>query len=261
MPIRPKAIQIITSLFLALFILACAEEKKYGPPNVAVDELKGDYNKWYNYQYRYIDLTANFSALDEHSNDISKIDFLEKLTSGKFIPIKMNAAKSSLYYKLFPIDEKSQKQISTSMRSLASMQFVNAGHLGKNYPRFSFQDIEGNTYDSKQLSGKHLVIKYWFINCKPCVAEMPEFEFVKNKYQNLDVNFISMAFDDPDELNEFFEDKEYKIPTISVSQNYISDSIGIKYYPTHLLLNEEGKIVSVTNDMKHLRRRLKDFVD
>ncbi|MUP44688.1 TlpA family protein disulfide reductase [Gramella sp. BOM4] len=245
-----------------LLIAGCEEDKKeYANANVNVNELRADFNKWARYHYTYIDLTSNFTALDEDANEITRKEFVQKLTSGKFIPVKMNSTKNSLYYKLFTLDEKSPEQLSKSIRSMASRDYVNVLHLDNKYPEFSFQDINGKTYKSEDLSGKHLVIKYWFINCKPCVAEMPEFEFVMNKHQNQDVVFMSIAFDDPEELQEFFKDKDYEVPTISVSEDYIIDTIGIKYFPTHFLLDEQRKIVSVTNNMKQLRKRLKDFVN
>lgn len=41
-------------------------------------------------------------------------------------------------------------------------------------PPFSVTDINGNEYSLESLKGKIIVLNFWFVECKPCVQEMPE---------------------------------------------------------------------------------------
>ena len=258
---KQKLLHRIFIILFAIIAISCQERKKFGTPNVDVIELQSDLNKWYRYHYTYIDLTSNFNALNEHSKDISKLDFIQNLQTGNFIPIKMNSTKSTTYYKLFPIKDGSNKEISKSIRNIANRNYKNYRLLDKQYPEYSYTDLDGNNYTKTSLLGNYLVIKFWFINCIPCVKEMPEINFLKNKYKNEDVIFLSLAFDEPNELKEFLKDKDYDLPTISVSKSYVFDTIGINMFPTHIIIDKKGKVFSVTNDTKHLRWRLKDVLE
>jgi peroxiredoxin len=256
-----KIFQRLILIFLMILLVSCEEEKKYGTPNVDVAELNNDLNKWYRYHYTYIDLTSDFNALDEQSDPISKLDFIRRLQTGKFIPVKMNSTKSTTFYKLYEIEGEASEQMRKSIRSIANKNYKNISLIDTTYPQFSFTDINGNDHNSKELLGKYLILKFWFINCKPCVEEIPEMNFLNKKYQNQDAVFLSMAFDKKAELLEFLKDREYDLPTISVPATYISDTIGINMFPTHMIIDKTGKVVSVTNGTKNLRRRLKDIFE
>src|SRR5215217_207039 len=39
---------------------------------------------------------------------------------------------------------------------------------------FSFTDIKGNKLSKTDLKGKVVVFNFWFVECGPCIREMPE---------------------------------------------------------------------------------------
>ena len=45
--------------------------------------------------------------------------------------------------------------------------------IGKEALPFTATDIAGNNYTLESLKGKIIVINFWFVECKPCVMEMP----------------------------------------------------------------------------------------
>ncbi|MGK0324190.1 MAG: thiol-disulfide isomerase/thioredoxin, partial [Psychroserpens sp.] len=57
------------------------------------------------------------------------------------------------------------------------------------------EDIEGNSHTLESLKGKVVVINFWFINCKPCVAEIPDLNKLKAKFNNKDAVFVAIALD------------------------------------------------------------------
>lgn len=57
---------------------------------------------------------------------------------------------------------------------------------GKKFPDFQFIDLDRNHFNNKSTHGKIVLLKLWFINCTPCVAEMPELNRLIEKYKDRD---------------------------------------------------------------------------
>src|SRR5258706_16453591 len=45
--------------------------------------------------------------------------------------------------------------------------------LDKKLPSFKLVTLHGDTINSKQTEGKVVVLNFWFIDCHPCIAEVP----------------------------------------------------------------------------------------
>jgi len=61
--------------------------------------------------------------------------------------------------------------------------------VGSDAPDFSAVDMNGNSYSLGILKGKVVVINFWFVECKPCVIEMPELNEIVEKYKSEEVVF------------------------------------------------------------------------
>ena len=60
---------------------------------------------------------------------------------------------------------------------------------------------DGKTAKLSSLKGKVIYIDIWATWCGPCMAEMPHFEKLKEKYKdNMDVSFVSLSVDDTDKV-------------------------------------------------------------
>jgi len=52
---------------------------------------------------------------------------------------------------------------------------------------------------------------FWFIACKPCIAEIPELNEIHDKYKNnKDVVFASITFDKKDKVEKFLKNTPIK---------------------------------------------------
>jgi peroxiredoxin len=60
-----------------------------------------------------------------------------------------------------------------------------------------------------------------------------------------DIVFIGLAFDKADLLKQVLTKKEFRYAIIPEKENYLMNELGIVYYPTHIIVNREGKIVKV----------------
>jgi len=49
------------------------------------------------------------------------------------------------------------------------------------------------TYSLSSLKGKIFVINFWFLECKPCVIEIPELNKIVEKHKSEEVLFLAFA--------------------------------------------------------------------
>lgn len=113
---------------------------------------------------------------------------------------------------------------------------------GKKTSLFNARDLNGNKLDLKNLKGKVVVLNFWFINCQPCRMEIPELNnLVDSLAINENVVFAAVALDGKSELNTFLKTFPFKYNIVSDGR-WIADMYGIQTYPTHVVIDTEGKV-------------------
>jgi thiol-disulfide isomerase/thioredoxin len=60
-------------------------------------------------------------------------------------------------------------------------------------PAFELENIAGGTTKSAELKGKVAVIDIWATWCEPCIAEIPKFNDLHEKYKNKDVRVVGIT--------------------------------------------------------------------
>jgi peroxiredoxin len=202
--------------------------------------------KWWTYHYNDISLSSNFISVNENSETITKDKFLKQLTSGDYIPIEMKPSDSLKTYKLFQLPEDIDNAISTTIQATASATYEFFKMEGLVFPEFDFVGINGKHYNNDSLRGKITVLKTWFISCKPCIEEMPELnDFVKKYEDNDKIQFLSLALDSRLELESFLEKTKFEYAVAPEQKELISKKLKLRAYPTHLIVDENGKIKKV----------------
>ncbi len=249
-----KKYLIIIILHFSIFSLSCKEKQQITEkveklePNVNFNDLKTDFQKWWTYHSYNISLSSNFIGLNEKFDTIDKKYFLEELTSGNFIPLKLKSKGGINQYKLYTLDSLSKESIRSAIRNNSLTNLKHYKMEGMNFPEFDFTDLIGKHYTNESTKGKTLVIKTWFINCQACVAEFPELnELVKNYKDSKDIIFVSLALDSKDELEKFLKKKIFKYEVVPNQRKFIAEKLNLQAYPTHILLNKNGTILKVVN--------------
>jgi peroxiredoxin len=248
--------------FIAIFsMMACAQKPHLGQPDVDFKNIEKDYMQWWTYHSNNILLSSNFLAIDDSSKIISKRDFLRKLKSGDFIPLKLITEDSISCYKLFKLDETSAVDIRNTIKNTSFYEYKHFEMEGKNFPEFNFKDLNGIEYNNDNTKGKIVVVKCWFIACQACVAEFVELNKLVLKYQNRkDIIFISLALDSKEKLNQFLSQKTFNYSVVADQKQFINNELGISSYPTHLIIDRSGKIIKVVNRADKMILALKDHL-
>lgn len=222
-------------------------------PVADFEDLISDYHKWWSYHYYSISLSSDFHALNEKSEEISKDDFLNELTSGNYITIEMQSNDDSKTYQLFKLPEGVDNGISSTIKNVSGQDYIFFKMEGIKFPDFNVVDVNGVAYNNEKFIGKTTVIKTWFIACTPCIAEMPELNEFVNEYRNEDrIQFLSLATDTKPLLLDFLLKRKFDYVVIAEQKELIQDKLNLMAYPTHLVVNEKGDIEKVFSKASEL---------
>lgn len=119
--------------------------------------------------------------------------------------------------------------------------------IGKQLPDFNFKDIDGKLVSLKELKGKPIIINLWFVECPPCIAEMPALNSIKEKYSNSDIQFLSMTYEPKERVKKFLLKTKINyriIPDIGGYCNILTSN-----FPQTIFINRQGIITDIQNGM------------
>jgi thiol-disulfide isomerase/thioredoxin len=207
-----------------------------------------------------VKLWDDFTPLGASETVITKEAFLQQLCTGEYLPVRLSANDSSVYYQLYKIPPSADAAISSTVKQYAEIDQEFFGWEGKQLPTFNFTDLNGKVYNKESIKGKTLVLKCWFINCVPCVKEMPKLnQLVKQNSNRQDLLFVSLALDPSDKLKSFLTKTEFSYAVVGDQEDYLVNKLKINSYPTHLIVNGNGEILKVVNSHKDLEAALQKF--
>ena len=116
------------------------------------------------------------------NNEMKKISD-KKLLAG--FTVKIDSVKTAIYHRALN-------------ESLATLLKFGKGDIASD---FTAVDLNGNTVSLSSLKGKIIYVDLWATWCGPCLAEMPFFEKLKEKYRShREIVFVSLSIDDGMEL-------------------------------------------------------------
>ena len=176
----------------------------------------------------------------ENLSLLKESDFMEAMMSGDYMPEPY--VDSNKVVRAFVLRKASEEEKKFMMEAQANMpdKMQNENEmLGKEALPFSVTDILGNSYSLENLKGKVIVINFWFVECKPCVMEMPELNKLVDKFKGEDVVFLGFATNDKSKIESFLKTKTFNYNIIAGSGE-IANSYTVKAFPTHLIIDKNS---------------------
>jgi thiol-disulfide isomerase/thioredoxin len=134
----------------------------------------------------------------------------------------------------------------------------------KDAPKFDVTSIDGTNFKLEDLKGKIVVVNIWGIWCPPCLREIPSLNQFATQYKNnANVVFIAFTEDNEAKLAKFLKSKPFKYNIIPKSSETIKSFSANMIFPTHYLINQDGKIEVVaagTSGLMKVKSKLKNLL-
>ncbi len=190
-----------------------------------------------------IEIPLNSSTIFKNAQgEIISFDDFMTLTSGsghEMNPVfdENNALKEVIVVK---------SSIAQARNTLNPAEFANTKELIDNIPPdFQGEDIYGKFYDTENLAGKVVVLKFWFQACKPCLDEIPELNQLVAQYRdNSEVVFLAPSLDRKASILSFLQRMPFHYSIIPDARK-IAHNYNVPGYPTHVVINRFGKVNTV----------------
>lgn len=114
---------------------------------------------------------------------------------------------------------------------------------------FELKDIENTSRTFNELKGKKLtIIDFWATWCKPCTKAIPKLNKIYEMYRSKGVEIIGVNVDGPRSVSKVApvsKALQIKYPVLLDLDGKIQSDFNIMAYPTLLIVDAAGKVVSV----------------
>ncbi len=125
--------------------------------------------------------------------------------------------------------------------------------------------LDGTPLDWKSYRGKVVLVDFWATWCGPCLAEIPNVKRLYELYQERGFDVVGISLDRSREaLERFLQREKLPWPTLHAEdesgQHPMATYYGIVAIPTVLLVDKEGKVVSLNARGDELKRLLEELL-
>jgi thiol-disulfide isomerase/thioredoxin len=114
-------------------------------------------------------------------------------------------------------------------------------------PDIYLPDVSGNIHSISEWQGKIRVINFWATWCPPCLKEIPEFMALQEQYADKGLQFIGIAIDDQDSVQEYLVSTQINYPILigGVTGIALAQQLGNRFdaVPFTLVVNQQGQII------------------
>lgn len=167
------------------------------------------------------------------------------LSSGKYMPAFYLNDKKDIKVIQLNVATAEEKKMMQQMIAGADDIGKKSDLIGKEAIAFSATDIHGKKYTLESLKGKIVVLNFWFVECKPCVMEIPELNELVKKYGSKNVVFLGLATNKKEKINSFLKTHKFNYNLIP-STRKIAGKYNVSGYPTHIIIDQNSKIAFST---------------
>jgi thiol-disulfide isomerase/thioredoxin len=186
-------------------------------------------------------LDGSIPIYDENGGRISGMEVIKAMQSGEGIPVRyIDDNKEVKAYVLRPTTEEEKKKIKDKLKTIGATK---NDMVGKSAKPFSVKDMNGNTYSLVDLKGKVVVLNFWFVECAPCIKEMPELNNLVKKYKTKNVVFLAIANSEKAKIEKFLKKRSFEYSIVPKdATNKVLEDYYIHAYPTNMIIDKNSNV-------------------
>jgi len=165
--------------------------------------------------------------INGHNYKITTID-----PYGRFLEIKETSEETTFYY-LKKIQESASKNVNLLNNIVLNDKFWN----------LTLKTLDGKPFHINTKKEKYLLLNFWGLWCKPCIAEIPELVYVsriipKEKFEMISILVMS----DLELAKKMINEKEMHWTHV-LDNEEMKKMFKVIGYPTNILISPKGKIL------------------
>ena len=117
---------------------------------------------------------------------------------------------------------------------------VDSNRYGEEMPLLNANELNGNPFDRDSL--KSIVFyNFWFISCKPCIAEIPMYDSLAIEYKD-SISFVAVTFENKEDIEDFLKKYQFRFLHLFMNRSTLEDLYITRGYPT-TIITYQNKIV------------------
>ena len=125
--------------------------------------------------------------------------------------------------------------------------------IGSYLPDIQFKDLDGKMIKTEDFKGEISILHFWFIKCKPCIEEIPDWNILQKQYSQKGIKFIAFSRDSNDELKEFLISKPFDFTHIPGSESIIKSQFAILWgYPMTIVTDKKNKVIQAFGKLSEI---------
>ena len=114
---------------------------------------------------------------------------------------------------------------------------------GHKIPPLVLKDVTGHVFDISQMRGKKIILNVWATWCAPCKEELPNLQVFSDLQDPAKVVVLTLNVKEPpSRALRFMQSQQISLPLISDPKGEWTQKLGIKVFPSTLLIDSQGQI-------------------
>jgi peroxiredoxin len=124
--------------------------------------------------------------------------------------------------------------------------------IGSEMPDFTFTDFKGKKRKLSEFRGKYVLLDFWAAWCGPCRREMPYQKAAYSRFQARGFEILGIDNDpEPGQVRDWLTRNSLTWTQATMeSVKDLETRLRIHLFPTTLLLDPEGRVISLNEDKK-----------
>jgi thiol-disulfide isomerase/thioredoxin len=108
---------------------------------------------------------------------------------------------------------------------------------------FDAIDLKGRPFNGKVLKSKIVLLDFWAVWCKPCIAAFPTLRKLNKDFKdkNFEVVGVAVYSGGPEDVSKFLKKHEVDYKMV-VGDDDLAIRFGVIGYPSYFLVGPDGKI-------------------
>lgn len=195
-------------------------------------------------------LMLNPDTYPMYLEDMTKLqsdDFIKYMMTNEYVPEPYLDSTKTIRAFVIRKATAEEKAFISQMQNQQTMDMqMERQPISSEAPSFSVTDLKGKSYTKENLKGKVVVINFWFVECKPCVMEIPDLNKLVERYKKeKQVVFLGIATNNEKKLNEFISTTPFNYSIVANGMSTAS-SFKVVAYPTHIIIDQKSNIAHLS---------------